>query len=578
MDAIPPALAHRVREVVALLPASGPVEGFAAARLARLLVDGEPWLGAEPALAEIGMWMTDAARAAELRAAGCTWLARFPSVDTAKRLAAVALDPATPEPVREQAIASLGRRELRALWPDTIWPADALQIADDALVKLADAMTTAGKLASEQLPIALRHVASEASAAIHPRAPRRWGEAIECFAPASLARVLYVSLDDIPAQHRLRAMRLVAATLVDDALPLVIARAQTAAAGEAIEARLLAVAIGGEAQLGALEDVIAGLKQVDAIRARARWHVANRGLQPTVRGLKVARTTATLAVRDRAAKCAQAADDLGALARFARHDEPEVYALWAWMVRGSGDPARARALVGAHPQAQELVRELYLQDLARRGRVKQLTAAAQALQRPDVGALWLAIVGRPFAALELAATVRVHTPELACARALACYRAGRADLTERILADDLPPAEIAGDRPERFPGANEQWLAANAPGSRPALTALATGKAAVLALAQGVPDGAERDATSLDAVAAVARRLAGGIAGATVYLAGAFDDRDAIAGRIARAGGRLVGGPVPGTDFYVPGERCSAQVIVRLERQGTRRLRLEQVP
>src|SRR5678815_1250953 len=111
------------------------------------------------------------------------------------------------------------------------------------------------------------------------------------------------------------------------------------------------------------------------------------------------------------------------------------------------------------PESQELVRELYLEDLARRGRVKQLTAAAQTLRGADLGALQLAIWGRPLAALELAATARHHTPELVCARALACYRAGRPDLTDRILVEDLPPSEFTGDDGlPGFPGPHEAWL------------------------------------------------------------------------------------------------------------------------
>src|SRR3569623_2199547 len=116
------------------------------------------------------------------------------------------------------------------------------------------------------------------------------------------------------------------------------------------------------------------------------------------------------------------------------------------MVRGSGDPARARERVAAHPESQRLVRDLYLVDLARRGRVKQLSAAAQTLQGADLGAMQLAIWGRPLAALELAATARLQTPELVFARALACYRAGRPALAERLLAEDLPPAEIVDDK------------------------------------------------------------------------------------------------------------------------------------
>src|SRR5262249_29696249 len=159
--------------------------------------------------------------------------------------------------------------------------------------------------------------------------------------------------------------------------------------------------------------------------------VANRGVIPTVRGLRIARVTATLPIDQRAAKCAQAADDLGVLAKFGRFTEAELYPLWAWMVRAAGDPARAAQLVAAHPASQPIVADLYLGELARRGRVQELVAAA--IDRPDAGALQLAIWGRPFAALELAATAKRHTAELACARVLACYRAGRPDLGERIL-------------------------------------------------------------------------------------------------------------------------------------------------
>ena len=110
--------------------------------------------------------------------------------------------------MREQAIWSLGYRQLRALHPATLWPAEAMQLADEALVKLADAATAAGKVASEQLPLALRHVQWEGASAMFARAPGLWGEALECFASPALARVLLVCLEDIPPQHRLRALRL----------------------------------------------------------------------------------------------------------------------------------------------------------------------------------------------------------------------------------------------------------------------------------------------------------------------------------------------------------------------------------
>ncbi|HWO21972.1 MAG TPA: hypothetical protein VNO30_24590 [Kofleriaceae bacterium] len=576
--AVPPALRYRVREVLAQLPTDGaPLEGTAAERLARLLEDGEPWLGADPALAEIGAWMTEAGRAPELRRRGCQWLAMFPSVDSVRRLAAVALDPAAPPPVRDEAIASLGCRQLRALHPETRWPAEAVQLADEALLRLADAATAEGKLGSDRLPHALRHVSSDALAAVLARAPRLWGEAIECFATPPLGRVLLVSIDDIPPRHRLRALRLIAAVLGEEAVPLLLSRARTAEPELRLEMLLLAIACGGEAHLPRLEEALAvpGVRQVGLVRARAGWHLANRGVIPAIRGLRVARTSALIPPEDRAARCAQAADDLAAPTVFARYAEPYVYALWAWMVRGAADPARAKELVAAHPASQRLVRDLSFEDLARRGRVAQLVSAAHELGGLDTAALLLAIWGRPLAALELAAAARHHTPELGCARVLACYRAGRPDLAERVLAADPPPAELVEDgAPPAFPGPHEQWLIGRAPDARPALAALAGGAEAVIALARPVPHDAEPDATALDPIAAVERRVSRALRGATVFIAGELPPpaRAAIAAAIAAAGARLAPGPLPGTDYFLEGEGCPAHLIARLLRDGTRRL------
>ena len=71
------------------------------------------------------------------------------------------------------------------------------------------------------------------------------------------------------------------------------------------------------------------------MRQRAKWHLQNPRVVPTVRGLRVARSTAVMPPAERATACAQAADDLGALTKFARHPEAYLYALWGWMVRGA---------------------------------------------------------------------------------------------------------------------------------------------------------------------------------------------------------------------------------------------------
>jgi len=575
MEAIPPGLRYRIRDVLRLV-AGGSVDGVARERLARLLDDGEPWLGADPSLIEVGTWMLDARLDPELRRRGCAWLGLFPSVETMTRLAEVALDAATPVPVREQAIRALGDRQLRARHPHTRWAPAAVQVADEALVKLATAATAAGKVASEALPIALRHVQWEGAAAVIARAPGLWGEAIECFATPALGRVLLVCLEDIPSQHRLRALRLVVAALGEEALPMLLAKVGSAPLDEKLEMLFLIVTLAGEGKLGLLEDTLKGLKFADLLRQRARWHLQNKGVVPTVRGLRVARSTGVIAPAERAKRCAQAADDLAVLTRFTRHPEAYLYVLWGWMVRGAGDPARVRELVAAHPESQRLVRDLYMEDLARRGRVKQLTAAAQTLQGADLGAMHLAIWGRPLAALELAATARLQTPELVLARALACYRAGRPDLTERILAEDLPPSEIVDDDAlPAFPGPHEKWLVEHAPGTRPAIEALAKGHAAVLALARPSPYDAEGDSLSIEALSSVVRRLGRGLRGSTVYLAGEFKylDKGTIAKAVEAAGARLVTGPFPGTDYYVHGDWCLVQTVAQLERQGARRLK-----
>jgi hypothetical protein len=577
MDSIPPAFRYRVKDMLRLVPREGAsLDGVALERVRRLIEDGEPWLGADPSLAGIGMWMVEAGRPVELRRRGCTWLTLFPTVDTVKRLAALALDEAQPQPVREQAIWALGYRQIRAGHPSTRWSTDAVQLADEALVKLADAATTAGKVASEQLPLAMRHVQWEGAGAVFARAPGLWGQAIECYATPAVARVLLVGLEDMPPQHRMRAIRLVAASLGNEAVPMLLARAAQAAIDEKLEMLFAVIALAGEPHLGKLEDALRGMHAVDLLRQRAKWHLQNRGVLPTVRGLRVARATAVIAPAERAAACARAADDLGALTKFARHPEAYLYTMWGWMVRGAGDPVRARELVAAHPESQRLVRDLYLVDLAQRGRVKQLTAAAQTLGGADLGALQLAIHGRPLAALELAATARLHTPELVCARVLASYRAGRPDLTVRILAEDLPPSEIVDDdKLPAFPGPHERWLVERAPDARPAVRALAGGRDAVLALAKHAPLDAEADTPSLEPVAAVVRRLGRGLAGSSVYLAGEFKymDKGKITAAVEAAGARLVNGPFPGTDYYVHGDWCLVQTIAQLERQGARRLR-----
>ena len=93
-----------------------------------------------------------------------TYVAQFPTAETMKRLSRIALDPGAPQPVREQAIRTLGARQIRGLHPALQWSAEAVQLADEALIRIAGDATVRGKVASEELPHALRHVASDGSA------------------------------------------------------------------------------------------------------------------------------------------------------------------------------------------------------------------------------------------------------------------------------------------------------------------------------------------------------------------------------------------------------------------------------
>ena len=575
---MPPALRHRLAEVLGTIPASGAVfEGAARARFERLVADGEPWLGAEPDLAELGYWMIEPQRAEELRRQGCRWLAHVPSVETARRLSALVLDAATPPGVREQAIRTLGARELRAMHPAALWPAEAVQLADEALVRVASDAATAGRIASEALPHALRHVASDGIAAVFARAPGLWGDALECFASPPLARVLAVSIEDIPPQHRLRVMRLVAATLGEEAVPVLLARASRRRAGRAagdpvprgrVRRRAPPRPAGGRGARRPAAGAAARAGEVappaprrgpDGARPARR---ADHGDAPGGRARRALRPGGR---RSRRAHAASSATRRRTCTRCG-----------AWMVRGAGDPARARELVAAHPASQALVGELYLEDLARRGRVRSLVTAAQALE---------ARRSRRAAARDLGPAARGAGAggRGAAAHARAGVRAGPGVLPRRAARSDRPDprrgsAAVGAHRRRAaapFPGPDERWLIERAAAARPAIAALAGGAEAIAALAQPAPHDAEPDAPTIEPVLAVERRLGRGLAGrdrGPRRRAPGGAPRQ-LAAAVAAAGARLVAGPLPGTDYYVLGDWCLAQTIAQLERQGARRLR-----
>lgn len=581
LSSLPPHLRWRLREVQRLLPKRGEAPSdVALTRLDRLLADAHPWLAAQPELVEFGLELLDAAQVPQLRERGAHWLTHFPTLRTIEALAAVLREPSAPLSVREQAVWTLGFRQRRDAHASLRWSSEAIAAADAVLAEAIERDVAAGKVTLENLPLAARHARSSPVLRALQQAPALFGDAMECFADEALAGALLDGLDGLSPRHRLRSIRLVFATLGAAAIAPMRAKLEHGELDDRLEVLFLAAGLGDAAARDELRSLLSGMKYRALFEERLGWHEANPGVVPTVRGLRVARVTAEGAPEEVAAACGPAADDLGALTKFARHPEAYLYTMWAWLVRGAADPSRARALVAAHPESLGLVRRLTFVELARRGRVRQLQATAQGAAGGDHAALELVRHGRPLAGLELAATSRRHTPAVVAARVLGCFRGGRADLAERLLKEDLPPSElVSDDELPSFPGPHERWMAEHAPEADPALTALVRGRDALLALAQAAHEGGEPDTPSLEGITHLVKRLGRGLPGATVYFAGEFPrmDKEGLRAAVKRAGAREVHGPFPDTDYYLMGDYCDVTTIAQLERQGTRRLRSGEV-
>src|SRR5438270_471678 len=102
-------------------------------------------------------------------------------------------------------------------------------------------------------------------------------------ADPTLAEVGYWMIEPRHAsEHRLRAIRLVAAVIGEEAVPLLLARAAQAQLDDRLEMLFMVVALAGEAKLGVLDDAIRGTRFADLLRQRAKWHLQHRGVVPTV--------------------------------------------------------------------------------------------------------------------------------------------------------------------------------------------------------------------------------------------------------------------------------------------------------
>lgn len=592
-ETVPPAVRFLVREARVMLPIEGPLgepSPLFLERLEQAYDAGEEWLSAGPELAAFAHRLLDPREHPTTRRQGCVWATLFPSEEMVEALAAIALSEDEPIELRDQAAWSLGFRQAQRRSASLRWTEAAVAAADRALAQLVRRETAVGKVRLESLPEALRHVTAPEVLDELASAPILWGGAFEAFATERLARVLLDVLPDL-GEHRPRATRLAAATLGPECLPRLRALAAEADTGERLELLYAALAVGGQPELSAVEAAVAGFRRREPFLERARYHLANPGVFPTVRALRVARVTARIDAAERAAACARAADDFGVLPQWLPYAEGYLYDLWAWMVTGSEDPARARTLLALRPDLTRRLRQLALRDLAARGRVRRLMALAHEHKAPGLGALLLATHGRPFAALDLADKQREGSAESLASRVLGAWLAGRPDLSRALAATEAPPVAVVDASEHTFPGPDELFHASHAAERRPALTALVRAylrtapgperAAAVvedlLELCHGAPPEAEPDVPDVALLDALESHVRRDVRGRSVYVAGelAGAERASIVARLEAMGARVVEGPFPGTDFFVLGRRCEVTTVAKLERQGARRLTLD---
>jgi hypothetical protein len=321
---------------------------------------------------------------------------------------------------------------------------------------------------------------------------------------------------------------------------------------------------------------------------RGAWHREHPGLVPLTGGLQIARTTATLAAVERAAAARRACAYLGAIAALESPLPGDAAALWRHCAYLADDPAAALACAeldrAALDRAPFLVPRV-LDALARAGRFADLARTAVARGATALGCWLLARGGRPFLALALRRLARADDLHALAGQTLALFAAGRPDLAQRTLGLALPIASGPGDveREARdqghLPGAGEsrrpdartmaaadqQWRAARDPLMRAWLSG---DLAQLVGLAVPASAAADPDVVDLSLVAALERALSADLAGATVYLAGAFPDRARTRAAIEGRGGLVVSGPFGKVDYVLVGDGVDPGELARLTSLG----------
>ncbi|MEI8257678.1 MAG: hypothetical protein WCJ30_18540, partial [Deltaproteobacteria bacterium] len=547
------------------------------ARLESLYDAGEDAWSSVPSLAELGLAMLDARNLETTRTWGCTWLTLFPSRRMVEAMAAILADPDEPVAMRDRAAWTLGFRQIQRRHDALVWSDDALSAADTALL---GAFEHPVNRSLPQLAAALRHV--ERTVVLDALAARPLDAAacIDAFCSPGLARALLARLTEVSPEHGARVIRLIARTLGDEASAPLLTYAGSAPIAEKTEALFAVLAMDPSRGKPAVDAFVATLAFKDRALARARWHEAHAGVIPTIEALRVARVSAVIAPDSRTGRCAEASRHFHDAQRADMLLEGYLIDLWrhvAYRSRAS-EPASFAASVEAAPAVlgrDRRIRDGYLETLAALGRFDTLESVAREHGGVDRAVWLLASFGRPMRALGLRALAVNDTPWAVAGEALALFLAGRPELASRVLEHTRVSAEplVGFDLTPAFPGPEEYMRMSGGSPDAPVLRALAERTLEPLFGAmQSCPDGAEPDSFDYAVLTRYEATTPGDLDGATVFLAGRFDDEPAVRAALESRGAQVVSAPFGRTTWFVQGHDADPQTLANLISRGAKPL------
>ncbi|MBI5531730.1 MAG: hypothetical protein HY898_03370 [Deltaproteobacteria bacterium] len=529
-----------------------------------------------PELACVGLDLLSSSRPKHERVEACIWLTLFPSLQTVEALARIALDPGEDRDVRNQAVWTLGYRQLQEVDDTLRWKPDVVAAADDALLAV---WRSPDRNELDELLPTLRHVSSPLVLDALAQDVIAAAPAIEAYATPTLAHALVDRLEQLPSPDAPRILRLVGHVLGCDVAPRLLSYAASAPLTERVEAMMTALALDADRARGPVEAWLSTLMFDRVARDRAAWHQANPGVLPTVRALAVARQTAAIEPDQRTALCLQAARNFASSAAIEPFPEEYLYAMWRHVAYRAWDDAAVVACVESLPSMLEQGPFLvapYIDALAHAGRFDRLAQAARE-HACTAHATWLlATHGRPFAALAMRrlATADGTDPEAVAGGILALFLAGRPDLASLALERDRPRAEyLAGEGIPAFPGPDELWRIEHEPARCPALAALVSGGLpGLLSCIRGAPEGSDPDPIDFALVTAREQDLRLDLSGATVCFVGSVPDARRVIDWLQAQGAIVVDGPFANTSYFVAAPDADPAKVSRLRAMGVREL------